>query len=276
MYIWNRATLPALAAFVLLSALAASAQAGDLSADRLVAVVGESVTLQLRSANENIADAPWTADQIAWLFIRGEGTQRNIPRARYDNPDATSIEVRLTQPGVTMIGVDRRPQVQQWPAARVRETLQGLVDDVKLPAADGDAARVRVIESSKIILRVVGDDPRRGRQSAVAQSKSGQQVELRLMADPARVPIGSDLPVRAYVGGDKRPAARVTATHVESGTVQESLATRDGFVNLTVTAAGRWRIEMFAADAAEVGAEFDWIVYRSVVEFEAGGPEADE
>ena len=55
------------------------------------------------------------------------------------------------------------------------------------------------------------------RPSAIATSKTGQAVEMRLIADATAIPVGSDLPLRVYVGGEKKVGVKVRATHVASG-----------------------------------------------------------
>ncbi|RMF73365.1 MAG: DUF4198 domain-containing protein [Planctomycetota bacterium] len=268
----NRAAVAAAVAIPALSAVA-SARAGDPLADQLQVQTGGSVTVHLRDPLAEPGGSMWTADQIEWLFIRGDGVQRNVPPAAFHQPDATSLSIRLKRPGVTMIGVDRRPQVRQWPARRVREALAGLVDEAALPAADAAPQRVRLVESSKIIVTVAGESPRPGEQSAVAQSKSGQRVEIRLLADPARTPVGSDLPVRVYVDGAKRSGASVVAEHVASGATSAAFTTRDGFANFTMTERGRWRITALAADVSRFD-DVDWVVFAAQIEFEVDAAEA--
>ena len=101
--------------------------------------------------------------------------------------------------------------------------------------------RVRRLESTKLLVRVIGEE-RWQPNSATAQSKTGQQAELRPLADPTSVALKSDLPLRAYLPANSKAGNKVTALHLESGRSQSFLTDAMGSGFFTVSVAGVWTV----------------------------------
>lgn len=219
----------------------------------------------------------WPADSIRRYFVRSLAAQENrdtVPAAPGRSDGAV---VRLTHAGMNMIGVDFHPRLDTIAAAELRQLRPAPLsrdEEVALAGLPEDRpVRVRRIESCKAFVRVEGDEPYDSTQ--VATGKSGQAVEIRLLANPALVPVGGDLPIRVYVDGDKCGGVVVRAVHADTGVTRECSVSEGGFANLTISASGVWRVEFTKAAPAEAGdkAEADWILWTATVTFEAAAVE---
>lgn len=223
-------------------------------------------------------------------------------------------ELTIESPGVAMIGLDLKPVVEQVPRAEFARFLRErtatppeiIAEWQRTPRApdapsdgapgDGDAVRVRRVESMKTHVRVIeaaeradkdagsgsadgAGDARRGREpraagvargareddpAGVVMSKSGQAVEIRLMADPHALALGSDVPVRVYLaswGG-----AKLWATP-DGGAPQELVTDSGGIARFKLSQAGVWRIECHHAEPIKSDAA-DWMLRSGTVTFE--------
>lgn len=269
-----------LLALGLLGVLTTPAVRGEFPAARFLvpaahqAAAGERVALRVQAprADGGLAAAAWPGAEVKWFFVRVAGTQQNFDALAADAPGGEAVSLAVERAGVTMIGLDLRPRVETLTGAEFEALLAAKVAAEALPAGRTKAApdakvRVRRIESMKSLMRVRND---RGEAppAQVAQSKAGQAAELRLMLDPTVGRVGSDVAVRAYVAGDKRPAARVIVRREGDEKATEFTTDPTGSGYFRVLAAGRWRVEFTHAEPLKDDPEAEWAVYTATLTFE--------
>jgi len=242
-----------------------------LGADRYELERGNELRLGLLTDDvERLAPAPWP-DGFDWFLVRAAGVQENLEDPR---PPAGVRALRLTleRPGITLIGADLRPRIERMSPPELAGFLaQRAGPGVARPADTGEMLRVRRVESAKTLLRVLGEEgflP----NSATAQSKTGQRVEIRPLADPTSVPVKGDLPLRVYV--PEKRGTKVTARHVATGRTQSFLTDALGCGFFTVTVAGIWTIEAHHAFPLEDDLAADWELHTATLTFAvpAGDP----
>jgi hypothetical protein len=240
------------------------------------------------------------AGEVAWAFVRVAQMQENRDSLEAEEVGAgwwvlptpaelpRAIELEGARAGglVGVVGVDLRPRVVEVSAADLRAFVneRGFIAAGELPRQG--LVRVERVESFKAILRYGGDA---GAPVAASEStsKTGQQVEIRPLMDPAATPVGSDLAVRVYAAGGGVAGARVRAVHVASGAVQDVQCADTGIGLMSITAeggAGHWRLEMHVLRREEpvggVGGREDeageakWVLYSAMLAFEAPGAAA--
>jgi hypothetical protein len=215
--------------------------------------------------------AAWPVDDIRWFFVRSHGSQENRDALAAQPAGGGKAVFHASRDGVQMIGLDFKSRKETVSAAALRAFLEKRLLAESLPAThelpENKPVRIRRIESTKLIARTADavDVP-----SEVATGKSGQRVEIRPLADPGSVPVGSDLPLRLYADGDKCGNVRVLATHVASGLVRDIAVNAGAFANLAISAAGIWRVEFSKCAPAGTGeaADADWIVWTASLTFE--------
>ncbi len=210
---------------------------------------------------------PDAADDVEWLFFRAAGRQENRDAATPDADGAVSFVAPATD--CCLIGLDRRPRVVTMdPAAFVRFQLRrGIAGRAPDSFPRTETIRVRLVESMKLLVRVAPEDVSPV-PSATAQSKTGQAVELRPLADPTTVPIGSVLPVKVY-GAFDPAGAIVVARQLESGARARSTADGDGVARVTLSEGGPWSVTTVDARALRGDEEADVEVRWASLTFHA-------
>lgn len=229
------------------------------------------IGIEARSDREFI-NLGWPQREIRWLFVRGHGVQQNRDTLAPLLTDPQSAIAPTATPGVNMVGLDFQPRQLTRTAAELREELATRAAEIPdtLTILDADTRlTVRYVASAKLLLQLPGETG--PDESTVATSKSGQAVEIRPLANPMRLPVGSDFPMRLYADGDKRGDVRIIATHADSRTQRELEVDRGAFANLTLTHDGRWYVEFTHVeprrDSDVSGA--DWIVWSATLTFDA-------
>lgn len=263
----------------------ASGQAATyLTPTRHTATLGQQVAVHADAGDGTVVSrVGWPTERIDWLFVRAPGMQTNRENVGPAAPNGDFINLTLTKPGVTLVGLDTKSAVTAVPAQQFRgfvrrtappERATGSVAAV----ADASQVRVRRVESAKALVRVneAGVPPRGARvsHSAVAQSKTGQAVEIRPLADPTTVAVGSDLPVRAYVLGSKEVGVKVLATCVATGQVKWAMTDSSGSCHFRIDAAGVWRIEFHRVKRLHGDPDADWAIHSATLTFEVTDPGA--
>lgn len=266
---------------LLLAGCAVAAATGQtvsfLTPVKYTARVGETVAVRLDVSDVDVdvvRGVDWPTERIDWLFIRSPGEQQNREDVGPAEPRGDSINVTPARPGVTMIGLDTRPGVVNVFGKRLRAFAERVALDPSHERAlagidEATPVRVRRVESAKTLIRVPDPDGRPASHSAIAQSKTGQKVEIRALADPTTVPVGSDLPVKAYLHGDKLVGAKALATCVATGKTQAAITDSTGACHFTLTDSGAWRIEFHHAEPLEKAPDADWVIYSATLTFEA-------
>jgi hypothetical protein len=215
----------------------------------------------------------WPTEQIRWFYWRGHGTQENRDIMRPDQPQANGVTVPIDQPGLTLIGMDLRPRVEEFTFDEIKQFLdrnvaESAANEVLSKLPNDRKLRVERIESFKTAVRRPADDGRAG-SSAVFASKTGQDVEIRLLADPTVPMIGGDVPLRVYIDDGKVVGMRVQAMR-DGANAAPSVMTSEssGSCHFTLSHAGPWRVE---AHHAVAGAKpgVDLTLYSSTFTFEA-------
>lgn len=221
------------------------------------------LVLRLTRADAGVArpgDAiAWADASLTHFFARAIGTQENRDSVLSRGDDPSALEWPAPEPGVLVVGADLAAREEALTGAQLR-ALAGLNAKGLADLAPEGAIDVRRVECAKAILRTGGGG------SEVATSKTGQTAEIRPLMDPTRLTLPSDMAVRLYAGGSGASGARVTALHLDSGTVARSDADAQGIANITLDRAGRWRLE-FHAPAREGEA---WLVRSATLTFDAG------
>ncbi len=266
-------------AATLIAAGAAAAAAGQtvtyLTPAQYAATIGQRVAVRVEVGDgKAVRQAAWPTEKIDWLFIRAPGTQKNRENVGPRNANDNFINVPLTKPGVTMIALDTKPVEviltgKQFKAF-VRRTMPGeAYGNIIAGIADTVRIHTRRIESAKTLVRVADPKGKPASHSAVAQSKTGQAVEIRPLADPTMVTVGSDLPVRAYVQGGSQVGVKVLATCFATGTTREVITDSSGSCHFRISAGGVWRIEFHDIRPLFGDAKADWAIYSATLTFEA-------
>ncbi len=271
------------AAGVLLTLLAGGLQAQEvryLVAGRFEAAAGQELTVSFARRGATSVDelerAPWPAG-FAHALVRAGGGQRNLAAFAPDRPGEDFVQLALEAPDVTLIASDPTPTVEALSATDLALFIAAHIPTERLPAdwrarLSSGSMRVRRLESQKVLVRVVGAEGWMP-NSSTAQSKTGQPVELRPLADPTSASLHSDLPLRAYLPAGSKRGARVIATHVATGRRQSFLTDREGTGFFTVTAAGVWTVEVHHARPLEGEErerfEADWELSSATLTFEA-------
>lgn len=265
---------------------AASGQTAQyLGADAYTARIGDRVAVHVEQGPAASArPVAWPAQQVRWFFYRAAGEQENQDEVRPVRSEENFVTVPLAHADVAVIGLDLKPVLRTLAS----EDFRRLADRAQPAAAAGSAdrqaglqlpaqgvqVRVRQIESAKLLVRVIGDDGRR-EPSATAMSKTGQKAEIRLLADPTVSGLGSDIPVRVYIDGDKVPGARVRATAVAGASVRDFVTDSSGFGFFRLDEEGLWRLHFEYLRPLKDDPQADWELYVGTLTFEAGRPGAD-
>jgi len=257
------------------SSLAAAQSVKYLSPDKYQAHVGEQLRLHVEAGDalkpQRVA---WPAEIIDWLYVRAAGTQENLHKERVQpaRPQDDFLAVTLSHPGVALIGFDTRPAVTPVAGRDLQAFVTRYVEPASLPSPrprfpSTATLNVRRVESTKALVRVQAEDGERS-HSATAQSKSGQAVEIRPLADPTMATVGNDLPVRVYIGGGKKAGVRLLATSVAAGKTQQIVTDASGAAHFRVTHPGLWRVEFHHAQPLKDDPAADWAIYSATLTFE--------
>jgi hypothetical protein len=266
--------------FAILFAITGSALAelpASLSPRSLVASrmrVDANETVELRMATSGAAAdraARWPDDEIAWFFHRADGKQTNRDTLAPATPGSDRAPLTLTDAGVSMIGLQLRPQVvtvneKQMDELRQRFDQKSADKNAPVPAG-AKGARVRHHSCATVLIHVDSADATSDESSAVATSKSGQKAEIRAMLDPTRRKTGDELPLRVYADGDKAAGARVRAIS-PGGKEVSSVTNPTGFVTIAITEAGTWRVEVQQLVPARDDPDAEWVLYSGSLTFE--------
>ncbi len=242
-----------------------------LKPDKHVAAVGDTVQLHfVDGAARTARPVPWPGERIEWMFVRGGPEATNKEKVQPARKGDNFVPVTIKHPGVTLVGIDERPEVREMTNAELRAFVKrnvatrGHTPDV--PNND-EQVRVRHVRSSKTLIRVP-DEEGRDLPSAIATSKSGQRSEFRAIFDPTLVAVGSDLPVWFYVDGSKRPDVKVQATHVQTGKTLTFDTDPKGSGHFRVSALGTWRVQAHHLQKAENDPDADWTLHTATLSFE--------
>lgn len=225
--------------------------------------------LDLQMRQSPAADAPqlaWPADRCQWFFARSAGEQQNLQAlAPLGRPEP---RVQIGRQDATVIGLDLRPTIVTAPAAaiaRLAKTADTVGEPDAAEVANTASVRVRHYVSAKSIIRPAGA---RRTPSATVMSKTGQPAEIRLLADPTALTLGSDLPIRVYVHGDKAGGVTVTALHVPTGRSQQAVSDRGGMGRFQIDAGGAWLLSFQSARPSQPDSDAAWDLFSGTVAFE--------
>jgi hypothetical protein len=249
-----------------------------LTPDSFDSKVGSIVRLTLvqESGPEQggIVPAPWP-NAIDRFFIRVAGIQDNrttLPAEAVGDGPAVAV-LPLTEPGVTMVVLDWKPELIEVDPASFRAFLSSRVNGAAAERVpDGRPVRVRHVASAKALLRVAAKGPQPP-DAATATSKSGQAVEIRAVFDPTVTPVGADLPVRVYIRGDSESGALVRVEHVAGGHSARFITNAKGMGDFRVTADGPWRMAFQTARKLTEDPDADWEVCSGTLTFSSPGAE---
>lgn len=228
------------------------------------------------------AEIPDGLDRATWLYGLGDHGSHNYTALAPADRGTLHASELLGNSQAVLFGADLGERIVTMSAAEF--TLLAARAGVEwTPAPAMTQVRVRRIEASKAIVRPT---PARDEGAAAPSSanpgypagmwaspiviaKRGERVEIRPLFDPTLLLAPSLLPVRVYVEGDGAGVSDVWATHLPTGATQHVRADGKAIANLSLEAAGTWRIEFHRAKPAPAGdPEADWVVYSATLTFE--------
>lgn len=258
---------------ILLSASAPGQSVRFLMPESFETTVGQAVEVRMVAGPQRgAAPIAWRAEEVDHFFIRAAGTQENVEQIRTVDAAQTAVSVQPDRPGVVLIGLDRRPHELRLTPAETAEFLAArasrMPDADKAPVRRLDARlRVRHVESAKTVIRVT-DAEGHGYGSGIANSKSGQAVEIRPLFDPTMLMTHSDLPVRLYVQNGSAAGATVRATHTASGATVQAVGDSSGITSLRIDQPGVWQLEFHVAEPGRGPGGPDLTIYTATLTFE--------
>lgn len=214
----------------------------------------------------------WPEDEIAWFFHRADGKQANRDTLAPTTPGGDRAALTPADAGVSMIGLQFKPQavtLNEKQLDELRQRLEHKSDDKNAaPPAAAKGVRVRHQSCAAALIHVSSANASADEPSAIATSKSGLKAEIRPMLDPTRCKVGDELPVRVYADGDRAAGARVRAISPD-GKEASSVTNPAGFATIAIAAAGTWRIEIQQLVPARDDPDAEWVLYSGSLTFEA-------
>lgn len=180
----------------------------------------------------------WDTLDVQWLFWRWQDRAENRHPETVPAAEAGALRLEAGEAGPVVVGAD-------FPQRTARLTAEQAAQVRQLAAPPGPAGTQHAaqplavirLESATAIVRSDRDD---SGPSPIATSKTGQGAEIRPLMDPSRVPVDSDLAIRAYVQGASAPAQRVLAVHLDSGRTTPIDTDDSGIGSFTIDASGAW------------------------------------
>ncbi len=213
-----------------------------------------SAALELRFVRERSGQVEaeiWPTQELGWLFVREDGTQRNYDALAPSPEDARLVRFERGTQGVALVGWDLPARVERSTGGELRAFLaergfqRALPTGVEaLPAEQ--AIAVQRIESLTLLARGtrVESSPE---PSTVATSKTGQRMELRAVLDPSFAVAGSEFCFRMYLpaGGARVEDALLwaRAVHLPSGEVRAVEVLPDRSLRTKLDRPGAWMLE---------------------------------
>jgi hypothetical protein len=266
-----RPTLRVALALCLASAAAPAQSITWLEPGRWTASTGGRSELRVTSERASATTrTPWTDVDLGWFYIREAGEHRNFD-AVDPEPGADFVSVDLGYAGATLIGMDRRPRIENIPGAELVTFLETRASTSALTRGwrarlAGAERRVRRVESAKLLVGV--SDPGAGvPRTHTATSKAGQPCEIRLLMDPTVLRAPSDLPVRVYLPGGSA-GLQLHARHDASGRTQAAAIDARGLAHFTVDVAGVWSLEAHRIVELTGDPEADLELHSATIRFQ--------
>lgn len=259
---------------VLLSGTVWAQGVHTLVPDRFRVAGGDAVNLRVESRRgEKTETVDWPAQRIGWFFVRNGGTQENQDTVLPRDPQERAIAYRIDHAGGAVIGMDLKPRLETWTAAEldafVSECRSGSPTTPAPPKAANTDWRVRRIETLRTLVRASPAGVEESEASSTAiLAKTGQAVEIRLMADPTIATIGSDVPLKTYVRGDKCAGAAGRAICLSDGSRQTFTTDPTGAAHFKLTRGGVWLVEFRHVEPAPPGSDHDWLIHSATLTFE--------
>lgn len=253
------------------TAWAQSPSATFLSPDECRVGLGDTVKLRVEAGNRGEArPTDWPSD-VAWLMVRNTEMQRNAHHVKPTRAGEQTVDLKIEQPGVTLVGMDLATRKSKLDAGALRQFVDRHGGPaLKAATLPTGKVNVRHYSSAKTLIRV-SDDNGETTPSVLGTDKTGQKVEIRPVFDPSAARVGTDLPMWVYVAGSKREGLKVEATHVATGQTVTFVTGRGGNGHWRIPAAGRWQVEVHHAEPWTRDNETDWVLYSGTLTFEVGG-----
>lgn len=267
---------------IIAAVLAASAGCAAAQEARFLEPASAAVSLGDRvgiSVFEGAARRAWPGERIAHFLARTAWTQDNRDTLEAEPAPAgdltTSAAWTADRPGVLLLGLDLEPAVETVGAeAFGRFVARALPAERREAIAsalpEGGEVSVRRVESAKSLVRVSADG---AEPVSIANSKTGQAVEIRPLLDPTILTPGGDLPIKIYAVIPGPAGGVVIATNTTTGESFPVALADDASANLNIPSAGRWRLEFHAVAPDDTG-EADWLVHTATLTFEVRTGEA--
>lgn len=270
----NRSGAAAVLAGLLSCAASVAQDVHVLMPDSFAVRPRESVALRMETRRDTSSTGvDWPKDRVRWYFARGGGTQENRDAIDTVGGNARIVAQPVENAGTTVIGIDFKPVIEPWDATAFRIFAEKSLSPSEIkperqPPSDAKLVRINRIETAKTIVRAaIETGPPRDDGATTALSKTGQSVEIRLLANPFDAALGSDIPIKTYVRGDKRGGVRAIATCLADGASQAMITDPTGTAHFTLNRAGKWLVEFHTAERSDSN-EADWTLHSATLTFE--------
>lgn len=227
-------------------------------------VVGLGLRVGERFAGDPVPRDPARIESFVLLDDRG-----STPIVGRDGADPAGL-VAMTSPGIHVVAYRSRRSRIELPAATFERYLreEGLDAVARERARRGESdlpSREVYSRCAKALLEVPGEGARGFDRVA------GLRLELIPEADPFRLPVGEELPVKVVFEG--RPIEGILVSALPASDPTHPVQARtgpDGRVRLPLLLPGRWLVKAVHMLPAEDGLDADWESLWASVTFEIG------
>jgi uncharacterized GH25 family protein len=231
--------------------------------------LGRVVGLRLRVGDDFHGEPVPRSDDLIDQFVVVDAAGRRQVVGR-DGADPAGL-LRVTAPGLMIVGYQSRPSPVTLPAAKFTQYLreEGLEAIVDARARAGESAR----EGREIFSRSAKSLLRSGAMAPGSGDRSlGFPIELVAERNPCDMRPGATLPMRLAYRGVPLAGALVVAYSQRTPYHKLSVRSdRDGRASFTLDGPGVWLVKAVHMVPAPAGSNADWESFWASLTFEVGG-----
>jgi uncharacterized GH25 family protein len=228
--------------------------------------LGRVVGVKLRVGDDFHGDAVPRSDQLidAFVVVDANGRRQVVGR---DGADPAGL-LRVTAPGLMVIGYHSRPSPVTLPAAKFAQYLKEEGLETVLAARERNGASAR--DGREIFSRSAKSLVRSGAMTPGAGDRAlGFPIELVAERNPYEMRTGDALPVRLTYRGVALAGAQVVAYNQRSPYHKLiARSDRDGRASFKIDEPGPWLVKAVHMVPAPAGAHADWESFWASLTFE--------
>lgn len=207
--------------------------------------------------------------EIRRFLLRSTGAQENRETLASTIEDSTVLITPAIPRGSALVGIELVPRSGTLDITLFRYFLSAGASNGLSPPIGVREVSVSQFNSCKAIVHGSNN----GSGSTAVCTKTGLRSEICPLTDPSVIPIGSDLPVRAMVGGSPAKQVRLVVTPPGSDDPR-ALTTDDvGAAHVRIDAPGVWQLQFQVARPAAPGSDVEWDIFTSTLVFEVQSAE---